>query len=189
MTDKSIKLQSTKLELDEITDSDYVLGRYQVAGFSLTEKRWCWFMVDYIDDISFDENAFDTLLLPPGQKRLVRALTRQHALGHDNFDDMIKNKGKGCILLLHGPPGVGKTATVESIADHIKRPMYVVMSGDLGSDLKAVESGFNKVLKLVTKWKAILLIDEADVFLEKRSSHDLARNSLVSSKPSLGFTL
>jgi SpoVK/Ycf46/Vps4 family AAA+-type ATPase len=189
MTDKSIKLHSTKkLELDEITEKDYVLGHYQVAGFSLTEKRWCWFMVDNIDDIYFDENAFDTLLLPLGQKRLVQALTKQHVLGHDNFDDMIKNKGKGCIFLLHGPPGVGKTATVESIADAIKRPMYVMMSGDLGSDLKAVESNFSKVLKLVAKWKAILLIDEADVFLEKRSSHDLVRNSLVSSKPSIRVT-
>jgi SpoVK/Ycf46/Vps4 family AAA+-type ATPase len=142
-------------------------------------------MVDYIDDIQFDENAFDTLLLPAGQRRLVRALARQHALGQDSFDDMIKKKGKGCIFLLHGPPGVGKTATVEGIADNIRRPMYVMMSGDLGSDLKAVETNFNKALKLVTKWKAIILIDEADVFLEKRSSHDLARNSLVSSNLAL----
>lgn len=33
---------------------------------------------------------------------------------------------------------------------------------------------------MATKWNAILLLDEADVFLQQRSSHDLGRNKLVS---------
>lgn len=36
------------------------------------------------------------------------------------------------------------------------------------------------VLERTTKWKAVLLLDEADVFLEARSTHDLERNKLVS---------
>ncbi len=33
---------------------------------------------------------------------------------------------------------------------------------------------------MASTWKAVLLIDEADIFLERRSLHDLERNSLVS---------
>lgn len=33
--------------------------------------------------------------------------------------------------------------------------------------------------ELATAWKAIILIDEADVFLEQRSLHDLERNAMV----------
>lgn len=33
---------------------------------------------------------------------------------------------------------------------------------------------------MCTRWKAILLIDEADVFLEQRNLHELERNKLVS---------
>lgn len=35
------------------------------------------------------------------------------------------------------------------------------------------------VFQLATAWKAIVLIDEADVFLEQRSMHDLERNAMV----------
>lgn len=176
-----IKLKKdSKIKPDEINDDDLLLCFHKVAGFSLSKKEWCWFFIDNVQDVEFDSDAFDSLVLPSGTKRLVRALTIQHAFHDDEFDDVIKNKGKGCIFLLHGPPGVGKTALVESVAEEIKRPLYVMMSGELGSDVAAVESGFNKVLELVTKWRAVLLIDEADVFLERRSSHDLARNAMVS---------
>jgi SpoVK/Ycf46/Vps4 family AAA+-type ATPase len=37
-----------------------------------------------------------------------------------------------------------------------------------------------KIFELATRWKALLLFDEADIFLEKRSLSDLGRNSLVS---------
>ncbi len=45
-----------------------------------------------------------------------------------------------------------------------------------------VESALTRVLGTVTKWNAFLLVDEADVFLEQRTIHDLERNKLVSSK-------
>ncbi|CAJ2511449.1 Uu.00g070740.m01.CDS01 [Anthostomella pinea] len=181
-TDSDITIGEVKnIKPADITEDDYMMCHFALSGFSLTEKSWCWFFVDLLDDIVFDDGAFDALLLPSKQKRLIRALTTKHTSGGgDGFDDLIQGKGRGCIFLLHGEPGIGKTFTAESIADDIKRPLYVMMSGELGSDVKTVDSSLRKVLKHVTTWNAVLLIDEADVFLEKRSSHDLARNSLVS---------
>jgi hypothetical protein len=57
-----------------------------------------------------------------------------------------------------------------------------VSCGELGVGSDDVESKLSSALQLATKWNAIALIDEADVFLEQRSAHDLERNSLVSSK-------
>ena len=52
--------------------------------------------------------------------------------------------------------------------------------GDIGTTPDKVEEALDKYLKLATLWDAILLLDEADVYLERRSSTDLKRNGLVS---------
>ena len=36
------------------------------------------------------------------------------------------------------------------------------------------------IFRRAEKWNAVLLLDEADVFLEQRSCHDVHRNALVS---------
>ena len=68
------------------------------------------------------------------------------------------------------------------MADYTQRPLYTVSSGDLGVDAAAVERTLLEALDLAAHWNAIVLIDEADVFLEQRSNHDLKRNGLVSGK-------
>lgn len=138
------------------------------------------FAIDWIKDVEFNETAFKQLLLPNNHKELVHALVKNH--GIDEFDDLIKGKGRGLVFVLHGEPGVGKTFTAESIADDVRKPLYVVNSGELGVKPHEVENNLNSALRLATHWGAIVLIDEADVFLEQRSSADLLRNCLVSRK-------
>ena len=84
-------------------------------------------------------------------------------------------------MLLTGDPGVGKTLTAEAVAEDMKAPLYAISAGDLGDGTSSVESNLNKILEMVTKWKAVLLIDECDVFMEARSLKDLHRNKLVAS--------
>ena len=62
----------------------------------------------------------------------------------------------------------------------MRAPLYMMSAGDLGLSSAEVESSLSNVLEMATKWNAILLLDEADVFLEQRSSNDLERNKLVS---------
>ena len=95
--------------------------------------------------------------------------------------DFVPNKGRGQILLLHGKPGVGKTTAAECVAERTRRPLLSITCGDLGSHSSAVWGELTRWLRLGALWNAVLLFDEADVFLEARTQGgDTNRNSLVS---------
>lgn len=57
----------------------------------------------------------------------------------------------------------------------------MISGGELGTTSQEVEVHLSRVLEIATVWKAVVLIDEADVFLQERDLNNLERNSLVSS--------
>lgn len=110
-----------------------------------------------------------------------QALVESHKYhAAESIDDVIQGKGKGLVAVLHGPPGTGKTLTAEGISELLKCPLYMVSAGELGTDSRYLEAELQKILDICHAWGAILLLDEADVFLEKRNIADIHRNALVS---------
>lgn len=85
-------------------------------------------------------------------------------------------------MLLCGPPGVGKTLTAESVAERAHLPLYAVNAGEVGSKADAADETLKTILECCRLWNAVLLLDEADVFLEARGTDSLVRNELVSGK-------
>ena len=61
----------------------------------------------------------------------------------------------------------------------MQRPLYVLSSGELGSDPDVIDDRLERVFRLAQTWKAVLLLDEADVFMAKRTATDLTRNAVV----------
>ncbi|KXN93314.1 ATPase family AAA domain-containing protein 3B, partial [Leucoagaricus sp. SymC.cos] len=167
-----------EITMDDYTEEDYLLASTLVYGFSLSDKIWLEFSVSTIRPVEWNETAFNNLVLPSGRKDLLKSLIEVHHQGL-NFDDFIKGKGHGLIINLYGPPGVGKTFSAEATSEHVKRPLYIVGAGDLGTNANILDKALEKVFNLATIWKAIVLIDEADVFLEQRSLKDLERNAMV----------
>ena len=152
-----------------------------IRGYSLKTKLWLNLYVNSVEDIEFNTESFKRLVLPQHQKELILGFTESQTEYKNFFDDVAySGKGRGMILLLCGPPGVGKTLTAESVAEEMKIPLYSLSAGDLGLDPRNVENTLKDTLEMCTRWNAILLLDEADVFLEKRSLHELERNKLVS---------
>ncbi|RIA83803.1 P-loop containing nucleoside triphosphate hydrolase protein [Glomus cerebriforme] len=145
-------------------------------GFSFTTKKWGQLYVDPLDEVSFDDDAFDQLVMDPVKKELISSLVTSKHKGVD----LISGKGGGCIFLLHGPPGVGKTLTAEAISEFLHRPLYAVSVGELGTSVVDLERKLSEILEVASIWNAVILIDEADIFLERRSEHDIQRNALVS---------
>ncbi|MCJ1244749.1 hypothetical protein MMC30_001949 [Trapelia coarctata] len=98
-------------------------------------------------------------------------------------DDIVSRKGEGLVILLYGPPGVGKTSTAETVAIAAQKPLLQIGVVDVGTKAKNVETNLAKIFALATSWQAILLIDEADIFLESRGkgmANNIERNALVS---------
>lgn len=62
----------------------------------------------------------------------------------------------------------------------MKKPLYAMSAGELGITADDVEDSLRRVLEMCTKWQAVLLLDECDIFLEKRRASDLQRNQIVS---------
>ena len=163
------------------TEEQLLVASSTVVGFSFSEKLWLEFAVSKVGEISWNTDAFDSLILPDSQKNIVKSMVSSHAFHPSrSIDDIIAGKGKGLVAVLHGGPGLGKTLTVESIADLLKRPLYMVSAGDLGTNSQTLERELQNILDIAHAWGAVLLLDEADVFLEKRSTHDIHRNALVS---------
>ncbi|KAF3057150.1 putative ATPase protein [Daldinia childiae] len=177
-------------DLDPASDSPpeidlyYILLSKIVSGFILRDRRWGHFNVENLQYVEFDKEAFKYLVLDDEVKLTVRSLIGRFASTHGQVNpwpnDFVKNKGQGRIFLLHGPPGVGKTCTAECVAELTRRPLLSLTSGDLNIDPYNVERSLDYFLKLGERYGAIILIDEADVYLEARHTLDISRNELVS---------
>lgn len=170
-----------KKELPVFTDEEYLIASPVVLGFAFAEKLWLEFTVSGIKDIVWNEGAYDSLVLEDNTKDIVKALVESHKYHPaESIDDVIQGKGKGLVAVLHGPPGTGKTLTAEGISEFLKCPLYMVSAGELGTDPRTLETELQKILDIAHAWGAVLLLDEADVFLEKRTIQDIHRNALVS---------
>ena len=163
-----------------LTREHLLICNDSVRAYSLKDKKWLSLFVDSLEEITWDEDAFPSLVLPIDTKELILAFADSQVKRQQRFDDVISGKGRGTIMLLSGAPGVGKTLTAESVAEVMRTPLYVLSGGDLGTDPKEIERTLVTTLTMTSKWKAILLLDEADVFLTARSVQDLERNKLVS---------
>ncbi|KAI0491148.1 P-loop containing nucleoside triphosphate hydrolase protein [Xylaria cf. heliscus] len=163
-----------------LTEEQLLLCTPVIRGYALRPKLWLEFFVDSVSEIVFNENAFDSLVLPEGNKSLILAIAQAQVKRKDIFDDVIAGKGRGIIILLSGGPGIGKTLTAESVAEHLRVPLYTMGATDLGTRATEVEEGLTRVLDMVAKWNAVLLLDECDVFLEARGTDNLDRNRIVS---------
>jgi hypothetical protein len=166
----------TDNKMKQIADEQLWMTDAYVTGFSFVSKQWGKFGVSSLENIKFREKAYDQLVLEPDKKLLIKSLVEHSNRG---FSDVIQGKGGGCIFLLHGEPGVGKTLTAEAVSELLKRPLYSVSVGELGTSTEELEKNLRQILDVAEIWNAVILIDEADIFLEKRGN-DIVRNSLTS---------
>jgi AAA+ superfamily predicted ATPase len=143
-------------------------------------KEWCKFFVNNLKPVVWKDDPMETLILPNAQRRLIKSLVTSHRFP-DQARDESALKGKGLIMLLHGSPGSGKTLTAEVVAEQTKRPLLKLSTGELGAWGERISHELKKLLTYASIWHAIVLIDEADVFLEARKSgpEQFEQNNLV----------
>ncbi|KIW90878.1 uncharacterized protein Z519_08661 [Cladophialophora bantiana CBS 173.52] len=172
--------KSLEMEQTELTDDQLMICCPTVRGYSLDLNVWMHLRIDYLRKIQWNANAFESLALPGNYKRLLLAFAETQRDSAAQFDDVIEGKGKGMVVLLEGPPGLGKTLTASSVAEKMKVPIFKIASGQMKSDPGTIKAALQDAFLMTKSWKGIILLDEADIFLERRSVNDLDRNQLVS---------
>ncbi|KAI3015169.1 hypothetical protein CBS147345_5069 [Aspergillus niger] len=161
----------------------YLLCSRVLYGLVLKSRTWEELNVAYCQEPKVNRRAIDSLVMPEARKEMIRALVQKYTdptpdkRSKSWGADFIENKGEGQIFLLHGSPGVGKTFTA---AEYTGRALLSLTVGDIGTDEVVMEKQLSKWFRLAEQWGAVMLIDEADVYLERRQITDLKRNSLVS---------
>ena len=143
--------------------------------FHLELHHYLWVHADDLLPYEYRPALREKLVLPPEHTDLIDILTAEMDM---LMDDIVEGKSGGTTVLCAGPPGVGKTLTAEVYSEIIKRPLYRVHSGQLGLNVAAMETALKEVLTRAQRWGAVMLIDEADVYI-KRRDYDIAMNAVV----------
>jgi hypothetical protein len=146
-----------------------------ILMFHLDLHHYLWVHVDSMEPYQYNPDLKNKLVLPSEQTDLIDILTAEMDV---LMDDIVAGKSGGTTVLCAGPAGVGKTLTAEVYSEIIKRPLYRVHSGQLGLSVGAMESALKDVLTRAQRWGAVMLIDEADVYIKRRDD-DITMNAVV----------
>lgn len=143
--------------------------------FHMELHHHLWVHVDDIRPYAYQPELKRKLVLPESQTDLIDILTAEMDV---LMDDIVEGKSGGTTVLCAGPPGVGKTLTAEVYSEIIKRPLYRVHSGQLGLNVGEMEKALKEVLTRAQRWGAVMLIDEADVYIKRRDDN-IEMNAVV----------
>ena len=148
---------------------------FYMLMFHLDLHHYVWVHIDDMAPYAYQPELKDKLVLPPEQTDLIDILTAEMDV---LMDDIVAGKSGGTTVLCAGPPGVGKTLTAEVYSEIIRRPLYRVHSGQLGLNVAEMEKTLKEVLTRAQRWGAVMLIDEADVYIKKRDDN-ITMNAVV----------
>lgn len=145
--------------------------------FHLSLHEHIWVHVSQMKEYVYNTELGDKLVLPELHRDLLDILVTDMDIIQEDF---VEGKSGGTTILCKGAPGLGKTLTAEVFSEMVSKPLYRVHSGQLGINAKTVEEALNLILKRAQRWGAILLLDEADVFVRERGN-DIDHNAVVAS--------
>ncbi|MGN7187006.1 AAA family ATPase [Microbacterium enclense] len=128
-----------------------------------------------LTEYTYDKSLREKLILPADQRELLDVLTADVSMF---VGDIVEGKSAGNVILAKGRPGIGKTLTAEVYAEITERPLYAIHTGTLGLDAETVRKRLQGVFERAKRWDAVLLLDEADVFVMERGAN-LNQNAIV----------
>ncbi|KAG1803153.1 hypothetical protein EV424DRAFT_338779 [Suillus variegatus] len=146
-----------------VPEDDIALLPRSVLGFDIERKLWSFSKVDEIEPIRFNENAWKHVVLDESSKDVIEGV-----VGAFDFSEeaMADEEQSGLVILLHGPSGTGKTATVEAIAEHFKRPLDSLSVYPLPLDTTLLVDTLTSRLDVARLWNSIVLIEAGDILMQ-----------------------
>jgi hypothetical protein len=172
------KFWTSKHSADDSEDGEisYTLPAHPVVRmFDLGTHDFLDCHISSLKPYVYDETLHKKLILPEDHRDLIDTLTDSAI---QKMSDIIRGKAQGVIIMCSGKPGTGKTLTAEVYSEVARRPLYTIQCSQLGTDEEALEKNLATVLARAVRWRAILLIDEADVYIHERGD-DIQQNAIV----------
>lgn len=146
-----------------VPEDDITLLPRIMPGFDLERKSWGLFDVDEVEPIKFNENAWKHIVLDESSKDVIEGVVGSFDFSKEAIAD---EEQTGLVVLLHGPSGTGKTATVEAIAEHFRRPLYSLAACSLPLDMTLLVDTLTSRLDAARSWNAIVLIEAGDILMQ-----------------------
>lgn len=143
--------------------------------YDLRKHCHVWVHAEQIQARDFEQGISDKLVIPQRDKKFIDTLMNSTNV---RMEDIISGKSGGVFILSEGCPGVGKTLTAEIYAESMQRPLYTVQCSQLGINPEQIEQRLRAVLVRAQRWGAVLLLDEADVYIRARDT-DVQHNAIV----------
>ncbi|MDB5935385.1 MAG: ATPase family associated with various cellular [Massilia sp.] len=143
--------------------------------FHLEWHQNIWVHVQHMTEYRYQPDLRDKLVLPAHHRDLIDILTSNMNVF---VQDFVPGKSGGTTILCQGAPGLGKTLTAEIYSEVVGKPLYRVHSGQLGTTAASVGATLSTILRRAMRWEAIILLDEADVYIRRRDN-DLEHNAIV----------
>ncbi|MBF0319506.1 MAG: ATP-binding protein [Nitrospirae bacterium] len=180
---------------EEILDDDILLGSYLSGGVSVScfsERRLLslvrWMTKNYLVELCSAAN-----LRPPSRmeteegkhncdkKKPFRLIGRLEleTFFQDHIIDIMENNDRykklgiefPSAVILHGPPGCGKTFAVEALVEYLDLPSFTISSGSIGSPY--IHQTSMKIANVfddaINNSPSIIVIDEMEAYLSERA--------------------
>lgn len=180
---------------EEVLADDILLGSYLSGGVSVScfsERRLLslvrWMLKDDLKEICSAANLRSPAQkeaeegIPSGDKKKPFQLIGRpelEAFFRDHIIDIIENRERykklgidfPAAVILHGPPGCGKTFAVDALVEYLDLPSFTVSSGSIGSPYihqtsMKIASVFEDAIKQAP---SIIVIDEMEAYLSERA--------------------
>ena len=179
---------------EEVLADDILLGSYLSGGVSVScfsERRLLslvrWMTKDDLKEICSAANLKSSAQketeegIPISDKKKSFRLIGRPELEtffRDHIIDIIENRERykklgidfPSAVILHGPPGCGKTFAVEALVEYLDLPSFTISSGSIGSPYihetgRKIAGIFDNAMK---QSPSVILIDEMEAFLSDR---------------------
>jgi adenylate kinase family enzyme len=182
--------------LEEIIPDDVLIGRYLTGGVTVScrSKRRLFSLIpglteddlreisdtaglSYISTDTEKEKITDQF---PKKKFALQGRPQLEDFFQEHVIDIIENEAQYHLLgvdfpsgiVLHGPPGCGKTYAVDALVAYLDWPCFTIDSGSIGSPYihetgRKISEIFDKAMQHAP---SIIVIDEMEAFLSDRET-------------------
>ncbi|KAK8021678.1 hypothetical protein PG990_006816 [Apiospora arundinis] len=161
--DDPLNLDEQKINRDRTPTMDqFMIMSPCLSVYELSTHTFYMAHVDNIKSLDFSKQISEPIL---SNRKLATINELVDFQGHDSDHhplDLSIRKGKGWNILLHGPPGAGKTYTIDHIFKRTRRPVLHLAPLIMKPRAMPIHESLIRAFFQAEKWNAIIVIDNCD---------------------------